>query len=399
MRKILLTLLTTTISILSMAQNMTNAPTSMFGIGELATGDGGQFSGMGGVSIALRADNFINSSNPAGLTALPARRYVVDAGVMLSYDSYTELGTTNTSVTGNLNNFGIGCRIIPRWCAALSFTPVSSVGYAITQEEPVQGTNGYISSLYEGQGGLSKISINNGILITPRLSVGVNFSYVSGTIKYTETQGTATEQYSSFKYAVYSDFGLQYHLPIGTDRSLVVGAVYGYSQKLVQDNDLYVYSSSSGEEVDRTWKKVKQYMPQYTGAGVAYNSLRTIVSAEYKYVNWSRMGSDRSSIKFRDQHLIKAGMSYAVGNIYKNPVRVMGGIGYQNSYMVISGNNADNYHISAGLGFTIRNTNTLSVGVKYRDQFHVPYNRPHERGFSAYLNISFSERSYRGKLQ
>jgi len=371
----------------------------MFGIGELATGDGGQFSGMGGVSIALRGDNFINPANPASLTALATRRYVVDAGVVTSYDTYTELGVKNSSVTGNLNNFAIGCRVVPRWYAAFSLSPVSSMGYAITLQEPVQGTSGYINSLHEGEGGLSKISINNGILLTPRLSVGVNFSYVSGTIKQSETQGTATETYSSFKYAIYSDFGLQYHLPLQKNRSLTVGAVYGYSQQLVQDNELYVYSSSAGEEIDRTWKKVKQDMPEFIGGGISYNTQRHIFSAEYKHVNWSRMGSNRSSIKFQNQHIVKAGVSYAVGDIYKNPVRIMAGAGYQNSYVVISSQTADNYHISAGLGFTVRGSSMISIGFKYRDQWKRPSNLPHEQGFSAYLNISFSERTYRGRLQ
>ena len=46
------------------AQNMTNSPASMFGLGELSTGEGGIYSGMGGVGIALRGENAYNSANP-----------------------------------------------------------------------------------------------------------------------------------------------------------------------------------------------------------------------------------------------------------------------------------------------------------------------------------------------
>lgn len=52
------------------AQNMTNSPASMFGLGELSTGEGGIYSGMGGVGIALRGENAYNSANPASLTGL-----------------------------------------------------------------------------------------------------------------------------------------------------------------------------------------------------------------------------------------------------------------------------------------------------------------------------------------
>ena len=55
------------------AQNMTNSPASMFGLGELSTGEGGIYSGMGGVGIALRGENAYNSANPASLTGLMER--------------------------------------------------------------------------------------------------------------------------------------------------------------------------------------------------------------------------------------------------------------------------------------------------------------------------------------
>ena len=44
---LLLTLCHSTLLIYS--QNTTNSPTSMFGLGELSTGEGGQYSGLGGV--------------------------------------------------------------------------------------------------------------------------------------------------------------------------------------------------------------------------------------------------------------------------------------------------------------------------------------------------------------
>ena len=47
------------------AQNMTSSPVSMFGLGELSTGEGGIYSGLGGVGIALRGENVINSANTA----------------------------------------------------------------------------------------------------------------------------------------------------------------------------------------------------------------------------------------------------------------------------------------------------------------------------------------------
>ena len=142
MKKILFCILAlySPVSIL-IAQNTTNSPTSLFGLGEISTGEGGQYAGLGGAGIALRGSNFLNTANPASLTELTEQRFQIDAGIMGSYQNYTQRGASNHSVTGNLNNLSIGCRIIPRWYGAVFLAPVSSVGYAITRDEEIAGTN------------------------------------------------------------------------------------------------------------------------------------------------------------------------------------------------------------------------------------------------------------------
>ena len=140
------------------AQNMTNSPASMFGLGELSTGEGGIYSGMGGVGIALRGENAYNSANPASLTGLMPQYFFFDLGVSGAYEKYSQSGANNHSFNGNLNNLGAGFRIAPRWYGAIFMAPVSSVGYAISLEQDVAGTNGEtVTSLFQGEGGLSKV--------------------------------------------------------------------------------------------------------------------------------------------------------------------------------------------------------------------------------------------------
>ena len=132
------------------AQNMTNSPASMFGLGELSTGEGGIYSGMGGVGIALRGENAYNSANPASLTGLMPQYFFFDLGVSGAYEKYSQSGANNHSFNGNLNNLGAGFRIAPRWYGAIFMAPVSSVGYAISLEQDVAGTNGEtVTSLFQ----------------------------------------------------------------------------------------------------------------------------------------------------------------------------------------------------------------------------------------------------------
>ena len=281
---LLLTLCHSTLLIYS--QNTTNSPTSMFGLGELSTGEGGQYSGLGGAGIALQSYNFLNTANPASLTAIEGQRFLIDAGVMGAYKVYTQTRTSNHSLVGNLNNLSIGCRITPRWYGAVFMAPVSSVGYAITLDQDITGTgSSTVSSLFEGEGGLSKMGISTAYRLFKGFSVGANLSYVTGTIKQTETQGSISVEESSYKHAFYADFGLQYKFPLSRNKYLVAGAVYGYSQDLAQDNTLSVSSTSGNESIDESQRHVRQCLPQFVGAGLAYNSPRWTLTAEYKYTD------------------------------------------------------------------------------------------------------------------
>ena len=384
MKKILFCLLAFyTPAHLLIAQNTTNSPTSMFGLGELSTGEGGQYAGLGGAGIALRGNNFLNSANPASLTELSEQRFQIDAGIM-----------------GNLNNLSIGCRIIPRWYGAIFMAPVSSVGYAITLDEEVAGSNGStVSSLVQGEGGLSKMGISTAYLFGKGFSIGTNLSYVTGTITQTETQGSASEETSSYKHTFYADFGVQYKWAIDRERSFVAGAVYGYSQDFKQENSLYVSSSSGGDDITKDLKRYRQCLPQFFGAGVSYNSLRWMATIDYKYVDWSRMQSSQSNISFENQHRLSLGGRYTLGNVYRNPVSLLLGTGINNSYIVIQKKKATEYYMSTGLNLGLRNNNVLSIGLKYKGQMKVPAGMQRENSLSLFLNITFSERTYRTRIQ
>lgn len=382
------------------AQNTTSSPASMFGLGELSTGDGGQYAGLGGIGISLRNDHFLNTANPAALTAIDSRRFVFDTGVMGAYKSYTQTGITNSSITGNLNNLAIGCKILPRWYGALFLAPVSSMGYAITLENEVAGTSGTtVSSLFEGSGGLSKIGFSNAYLFGKKLSVGVNLSYIGGTLTQSETQGSASIEESSFKHTYYADFGIQYTIPVNKEKKLILGATYGYSQDLKQDNSLSASSTSGGNTIEEDVANVRQALPQFVSAGISYHSSRWFGALEYKYLDWSRMQSSRSIIRYQNQHKVSIGGGYTAGNIYRKPVTLLLGAGISNSYVVIQKKEAQNYYISTGANFTLPAGNILSLGIKYNDQFNATAGMQREKGVSLFLNLSFWERTYRAKLK
>jgi hypothetical protein len=383
------------------AQNTTNSPTSQFGIGEIAYGEGGQYSGFGGAAISLRGGNFINYANPASLTALDSARFVFDMGLKGSYRIYRQTGADSRSFVGNVNNIGLGFRLTPMFYVGAFLTPITSCGYAVTMYQDVTGstTGSKVSSLFEGTGGLSKVGLSGAALLFKKLSIGVSASYVSGTITQTETQSTASAELTSKKQAFYMDFGAQYQLNIDKKSSAMIGIVYGISQPLHQNNSLIASSSSGGSSVTTSPAHGKRYLPGYYGIGGSYTRDRWLFTADYRYYDWSKTETNESNIEYKNQNCLMLGAQRTFGNIYRYPVKLLLGAGVSNSYVVISGKKAENYYVSTGLNFVFKGGHALSVGFKYNDQFNSSKNMQKDRAISMFLNVSFNERVWHSKIQ
>jgi len=62
------------------AQNNTSSPYSGLGIGELEMSSGGRNTAMGQTGIGLRSNLFMNTANPASLTAIDPQSFLFDIG-------------------------------------------------------------------------------------------------------------------------------------------------------------------------------------------------------------------------------------------------------------------------------------------------------------------------------
>jgi hypothetical protein len=401
MRKFLILLLIILPCYTLRAQNTTNSPTSMFGIGEIAYGEGGQAAGLGGAGIGLRNGASFNYLNPAGITALDSARFVFDMGARGAYRIYRQTGTNEHSIVGNLTNMGLAFRMKPYLYGGIFLTPISSCGYAVTLSQDVYGsqTGNTESSLFEGNGGISKAGLNIGVIPLKNLSLGASVSYMSGTITQTETQSTASVEIKSRKQGIAMDFGAQYYYRLDKHRSVIIGAVFAPAMPFHQHNDLTASSSSGGTTVEKKVHFDKQYVPQYYGIGVNYMMERWSFMADYRYYDWSKTETNLSYLKIRNQNNIMLGAQYIAGNIYRYPMKVMMGAGLSNSYIEVNNKKAENYYVSGGINLVFRGGNNMSIGVKYNDQFNSAKNMQRERGISVFLNVSFLERIWHSKIQ
>lgn len=381
------------------AQNNTNLPTSMYGVGELSTSDGGRYAGMGNIGIALNRAGFQNTLNPAAITRMDSTCFIFDVGASVSYARYSFQNDHSSSFMGNPNRFSIGCRILPRWYAMIGAAPYSSVGYIIQTEEEVEGMPGnYTYSLFEGSGGLYRCYLTNAFALTKRLSVGVNLGIILGTATQSETQESAIVEYESSKRAFYADFGVHYEFNTTGSQKWAAGLVFAPSLQVNHENNLTYSNSSTSEGVDKSYHSRTQYLPMHIGTGISMATERWVATADYNYLDWSRNTSSYTSMKYENQHKLNIGGTYITNPRLPRSTELMGGIGLSNSYINLRGGKMQYLEVSAGASFPIRYS-YLSLGATWRKQINSRSSLMQESRFSVNLNITFGERISRSKLK
>lgn len=381
------------------AQNNTNLPTSMYGVGELSTSDGGRYAAMGNIGIALNRAGFQNTLNPAAITRMDSTCFIFDVGASVSYARYSFQNDHSSSFMGNPNRFSIGCRILPRWYAMIGAAPYSSVGYIIQTEEEVEGMPGnYTYSLFEGSGGLYRCYLTNAFALTKRLSVGVNLGIILGTATQSETQESAIVEYESSKRAFYADFGVHYEFNTTGSQKWAAGLVFAPSLQVNHENNLTYSNSSTSEGVDKSYHSRTQYLPMHIGTGISMATERWVATADYNYLDWSRNTSSYTSMKYENQHKLNIGGTYITNPRLPRSTELMGGIGLSNSYINLRGGKMQYLEVSAGASFPIRYS-YLSLGATWRKQINSRSSLMQESRFSVNLNITFGERISRSKLK
>ncbi len=398
--RIILMLCSLWASFSAIAQNTTNLPTSMYGVGELAANDGGRYAGMGNIGIAVNRIGFQNTQNPAAITRMDTTCFTFDVGAFAAYARYSFLSESSSNLMGNPNRISLGFRIMPKWYVMLGAAPYSSVGYLIQTDEEVHGYDyyAYINSIFEGEGGLYRCYLTNAYSLTKNLSVGMNLGMVFGTTTQSETQEGAVVEYETSNKAFYIDFGVHYSFETHNNRQWAVGAVFAPSLTIKHDNTLTYYNTSTSETQDKSFSTRTQYLPMRIGLGVSTTTARWLLAADYNYVDWSRNSSSYTSMEYKNQHKINIGACYVTNPRMPRSTEWMGGLGFNNSYMKLKDGKMMYFEASVGLSIPIRYS-FLSFGATWRQQVNSQSRLMEESRLSLNVNLTFGERISRSRLR
>jgi len=381
--------LTFTIIILSplliWAQSSTSSPYSRYGIGDINDKGFGQNKALGGIALGLRSSEHINLTNPASYTSFDSLSFIFDVGVKGKQTTFKSYNAEHTINNVNLSYIAMGFPVTKWWAASIAMVPLSNVGYEINYSENITDI-GNVAYKYTGNGGINQALIGSSLRLHKRLSLGINASYLFGSLNHTKKLSiddvNAYSINTTSKTTIndfYFNLGLQYTNAFKTKYKYTVGLIFDNQSNLKSRNSLLTIKSKGSTAYNDTLENyVKQkgdiVLPYNIGLGITLiNDNKLLIGADFYTQNWSNAKFFGTNDSLANSNYIGFGLEYTPERFHvtKYWKRVSYRIGGHSSdtYLQLHNNQLKDYGFSLGLGLPLRKTKTainISVEVGQR---------------------------------
>ncbi|MGL5682319.1 MAG: hypothetical protein ACRDDZ_04585 [Marinifilaceae bacterium] len=380
MKRILLYLVCLFFATELVAQNNTGTPYSSFGMG-LIPENSGPYTGMGGVTAAMRDNKNINFLNPASYTAMDSNRFYFQFAMTGEYVRLsTQKESTKYRVAQN-SSLIMGFRLARNLYTTFGFTEISDIGYDVTYTEFIAGDqdNRLFTQHIQGEGGLNQLYL--GLAWKKKnFSLGLNTGYVFGKI---EKRQTLTPLMSDSYYINSSDRtqirgvimtpGIQYHIPLPKHSHLNLGGTFSFktflnSRKNYLAQEVNMSSGTSSILNDQKIDNGRIVYPLRYNVGFDYNYRRQWeVAGDYTYQKMSSYKEFDQYMDFNEYYKTAIGVGYTpneLGRRWGQRNKYMLGGYFVRSHLEFREEKINTYAITAGLHmpFIIRNRE-LNIGV------------------------------------
>ncbi len=389
----------------AVAQNNTNSPYSRFGYGELEEDCFAMSQGLGGASIALRSKQYINPVNPASYSSPDSTTFIFDLGVSLQLANFNSGNGYNNKFNGNLDYIALQTPLFKWMGLSAGLIPYSHVGYNFYNTDSIVIPGSTVQNIYKksyyGTGSLTQAYLGLSFNIAKHLSIGANGYFLFGTIENyralsyesSELNTTATIQNSALKIkSLNARFGIQYHETIGERHAFTIGAIYEFKSGL---NGQYNVTTESLDTISTSASSQFQ-LPAIYGGGVSYTyDNRIMVTADYKFTQFSKALYYGVTDSLADQHKIAVGAQYThkpMGRRYVDRMQWRIGANHQNSYVKAGKHSLQELSLTCGVGLPLRTTKTMiNVNFEYRRVGLSQLTTLAENQFKLTLNFSLNE--------
>lgn len=399
--KLIICLLVSLLAVPVIAQNGTSSPYSQFGYGLLDDNAIGAQKAMGGVGYAMQGKRQINVMNPASYASMDSLTFLFDMGINYQSIWSKENSLSEQSQGGGLDYITMQFPLGRYMGGSIGLLPYSSVGYAFGKSI----NNG--SDSRSGEGGISQLYIGISGRLWKRLSLGVNVGYLFGNIVnniYATTDGSSQGLFETTMAVkdFHLQFGLQYTQPFNKKNKATIGLVYSPSKSLLGKATSSTYDLTAGTStLDTTVNMKNNYkLPHTFGAGISYvYDNRLTIGLDATYQNWADMPyynvSTNSGYTLNNRYKLALGAEYLpslMSGGYVQHIRYRVGGFYNRSYLNIRGNDLNEYGVSCGFGFPLRNDKSIvNLSFEYVNRQGSPSKLIKEDFFRISLGITFNE--------
>ncbi len=405
------------------AQNEFSNPYSGFGIGTVNKHSNAILDGMGGASYAIQNPYFINFRNPASYAAFDSLSFIADVAASI----YISTLSTSSSSTVQRNSFArpgyitIGLPVTRHWRTSVGVVPYSSVGYDIVDTRTIEDV-GNVSYAYSAKGGLNQLYWGNAFKICKGLSVGLNASYMFGSIyNYRNTSFDGSNFYNSYiedSYhidGIHLSGGLQYVFSIKENHKMGIGVVYGNTayiwarEKLLINYYQGTYSSVTSYDTvyynDDTRSSLR--IPQSVGGGLSYTFKdKLTVAADVTWNNWARYRFFGHGDSLQNSITASVGAQFIPdpqSNKFLKKMTFRVGARYSTGDLFLHGRPVNEFGVSLGLGIPLTSFNThssVNIGVEYGKLGTLAHDLIRQNYFRFTVNFTLQEKWYqRMKLE
>ncbi len=395
----------------SVAQNGTMTPYSRYGYGILRDRATSTQRSMGGVGYAMQSGRQINAMNPASYAAIDSLTFLFDMGIDLTALWQSETDSEGAKISDN--NFGGGLDyatmqfpIGRRMGMSVGLVPFSSVGYSFGDNI----SNGLASR--QGSGSINELYAGIAANIFKGFYVGVDFSYMFGTILNDSYAivGTTGSQAIFQKELKIRDWnmtaGIQYGFNPSPGHRLTFGLTYRPGKTLLGDAATYYYveNLSSPETHDAHKLRHNYSIPDTWGAGINYRiGPKWMFEGDFTYQPWADakfrgFDGDEITHNFANRWKAAAGAQF-VPNYrggYGKRMSYRFGAYYNRDYLIVLGNNVREYGVSMGVGFPVPTfKTTVNLGLEWKHRQASPQALIKEDYLNITIGINFNEMWFR----
>ncbi|MBI9064875.1 MAG: hypothetical protein JEZ14_23010 [Marinilabiliaceae bacterium] len=393
----------------SMAQSSTASPYSMYGIGMLNMKGDVINAGMGHTGVAMKSQGYLNTLNPASYSAIDSLSFLFNVQASGSFGYYETNSQSQTNFAANIDGLSFGFKVSDNWGMNIGFAPYSTIGYTIQSEKYFIGTENTYPVEYTGEGGLTQVYWGNGIQLFKGFSLGVNLSFVWGSIENIETSyypiitgETIHNRKSHHVNNLYLEYGFQYHLPIQKN-TLSFGAVINTETNM---NTTYEHSISTdgGQEYFYESKNADDMLiPMKYSTGLSYQTHTGWTAAfDYHHSKWSSFDEPMTTAEYQNTNSYHLGFQYAPQRMgYKSIFRRIQyrvGAFYSDNYLTLNGVDLDEKGFTMGITIPVRQKTLLNVGYEFKQAGSLENGLIRETYNGIKIGVTFNESWFRKSL-